>query len=165
MKLHIVFMKQIQKQNTLKIIRSDGSVSWTPIHPGLLDHDIAHYAVEQILQFNQAFYGLVGAGYEITDFELPKDQKPVGLRQLPIQALQTEHLVNLLQVEHHNMGEPMDILAALEPIFQEAGLPPMVDLENHLEEIRYRYHQLSRQWIALSPGSSLELAFVIAGVE
>ncbi len=45
------------KPDTLTCIRDDGSVTWTHIQRGFVQHDFAHYVVETTFGFQNAFFG------------------------------------------------------------------------------------------------------------
>ena len=55
-----------------------------------------HYAVETTLHFKNAFFGMLAGGISISDFELPKDQRPFAYSE---EALVAESIVNLLSME------------------------------------------------------------------
>ena len=55
----------------MSITRSDGSLCWAYLRENFEDHDLAHFAVETVLGFKDAFFGLIDLGYEIGDFEDP----------------------------------------------------------------------------------------------
>ena len=67
--------------STLSCLRSDGSRTWAKEHPFFPLHDLRHYAVESVLGFDEAFFGLIAAGWEIDDFA-----KPRASERLPLQA-------------------------------------------------------------------------------
>ena len=157
------FKKYKDKASTLSCTRSDGSICWTQLRPNFEDHDLAHYAVETILGYKEAFYGLVDQGYEIGDFELPREQRPVDLlpHNLPLESLQTEHMVNLLMIEHRNSGDPADYIKTLSKILSEKEIPfPKGLNEESLQNIRSLFHQLAEDWLALPPGEVMELPVV-----
>jgi hypothetical protein len=76
---------------TLACVRDDGSRTCAHLHPFFPIHDLTHCAVESVLGFDQAFFGLVGAGWEIDDFA-----RPGASRRLPHQALRAERIVGVL---------------------------------------------------------------------
>ena len=162
MKLRLVFKKHLDKPNTLTIFREDGTSTWAGIHPGLETHDLAHFAVEQTLKMKEAFFGLISEGFEITDFELPNDQKPGRLMKLPFEALQSEHLVNLIQTEKQQKDKRIDLIIYLESIFETNGLPFIPELSKLLPQIRVLYHKLSEDWLSTKPKETLELMFELS---
>ena len=156
----IIIVKRGQPSSTLTVRRADGSVTWSKLHPGMELHDLAHYAVEQSLGLEEAFYGLLAEGFDISDFELPKEQRPQRLQtaNLPPESIQTEHLINLLMTELQ-YGSPLpDFLAQFESILTQHGLPPMGQLTSErLEAIRRLITDLRSQWSGISFGEVLEL--------
>lgn len=150
------------KPSVLSCRRKDGSSCWTRLHPGIEDHELAHYAVETVLDFQEAFYGLIDKGYKPVDFELLRDQRPKELipSNLPMEARQTEFIVSLVQMEFWNTGTTADFLKTLRNILEHNRLPfpPALDPAT-LEKIRNCYQELIRQWNDLPPGEALDLNF------
>lgn len=160
MSLRISIKKQIHKPCILTITRSDGSSTWTKLHRGMETHDLAHYAVEKSLNFEHAFYGIINQGYQISDFELPKTQRPNAVKpeNLNPEALITEHLVNLLEVEFLNSGLNTKLLNDLQQILNDTNLPFPKSLdEKMLESIRQLYHSLYNKWVNLEDDNTLYL--------
>jgi hypothetical protein len=125
-------------------------------------HDLAHYAVEQTLGLNQAFFGLLAEGFDISDFELPKEERPLKLQtvNLPPESVQTEHLINLLMTELQYGSVLPDFWTQFESILTQHGLPPMNQLTlDGLEGIRKMIGELRRRWAAVKVGETLELGF------
>ena len=158
----VQFTKGNSKPSTLKCIRSDDSSTWTKIQPAIEFHDLAHYVVETELGFMNAFYGLVATGYSIQDFDLPREQRPEALlpANLPVEALQTEHIVNLLQVGQNQSEPEMDFLNTLKKILEEKNIefPEKLDTTS-LRSIQLRLKGLLLSWKQLEPGDSLKLSF------
>jgi hypothetical protein len=70
--LIIRIKKKTDGSAALSCIRRDGTTTWQR-QEGQLGrffplHDLTHYAVETVLGFHQAFYGLLAAGWDISDF-------------------------------------------------------------------------------------------------
>ena len=115
------------------------------------DHDLAHVAVEQILQLKNAFFGLIESGVEIADFE-DKLKQP----DLSTEAIQVEYLVNLLQTEYWNSGEQIDILKLLTETHDQRQLPMMLGLtEELIDEIRKAYHSSIEDLNGLAVGQKM----------
>lgn len=163
MRLQIVLKKGQGKASTLTCIREDGTKTWARLHAGLEDHDLAHYALESVMNWQEAFFGLVSQGYEIGDFEKKREERPEALipANLPWQAKLSECIVGLLQVQRLNSGESRDFIQILEEILKERNLDYPPDLtKEKLQDIREMYHRLAGQWLALAPGESLQLEFI-----
>ena len=159
--MKIQFKKGKDKPSTLTCARDDGSNTWTKIHDNFEAHDLAHYAVETILGFDNAFYGLLAQGFNIEDFELPKNQRPNALipSNLPVEALQTEHMVNLLMTEAHE-NSSFDFIATLQQILDNDGIPfPEGLTPKSLDDIKNCFQKLMNDWNALKAGGTLDLTF------
>ena len=160
--MNIRFKKERNKASILSCVRDDGSVSWTKLHPNIEIHDLAHYVVETELGFQRAFYGLVNSGFDIQDFELAIEDRPKELvpKNLPVEALQTEHLVNLIQVHFQNNIAPDDFVSMLETILSDAGLPMIKGLTTlKVQGLIEKIHVLYQNWTQLADNESLELIF------
>ena len=158
----IEFKKGKQKPSTLTCKRSDGSITWTRMHPGIEVHDFAHYVVESEMGYSDAFFGSILNGYSIQDFELPRAKRPDEL--LPVNlsqnALVTEHLVNLLQVGLSKSREEFDLLASLTEILTDNNLDLPGELDKHsLNTIQLRLESLLQKWEDLDEGATIELHF------
>lgn len=148
------------KKSTLHITRSDGSQDWSYIHPGLQDHDIAHYAAETVLGMKNGFYGIIEQGASIADFELPKDQKGplVHPDSMHIEAIQSEYLVNQLQTEIWSSGQMEDFLDVFQKTLADNNIPyPQSLNEESLEEIRKVYHHHALAFHSMEEGEVLSL--------
>lgn len=158
--MKIIVQKKLGKQSILKIIRDDGTSTWSKLHVGMETHDLCHYAVEHVLEFKNAFYGIINKGFEIGDFELPRDQRPFQVQptNLHNEALITEHIVNLLEVELLNAGRNDTFIEQLELILEENNLIKPSNLnEKTLLKIRQCYQSLVAKWQQLANENSLEL--------
>jgi len=80
--------------STLACVRADGSTTWGKEHPFFPTHDLTHCAVESVLGFDQAFFGLIASGWNIDDFV-----QPGASRRIPFQAVVAEHVVGVLDRE------------------------------------------------------------------
>ena len=149
-----------RKQNghgMLHCTRDNGSATWLPLTPFFVIHDLCHYAVETTLGLQYAFYGMLAAGTDIRDFELPKDQRPF---ELPPEALQAEQLVNLLVIEY-SQGRMENFLEELDHVNRmnnDRQLPVSLDGAG-LEKIRVAFNMLTERWHSLSENESLVLNF------
>lgn len=72
---------------TLSCIRADGTRTRGKLHPFFPVHDLTHAAVESVLGFNEAFFGLVAAG------------------RLPMEARWAEGIVGVLDLERGTGAE------------------------------------------------------------
>lgn len=154
--------KRKGKPSILTCIRSDKSVTWTKLHPGIELHDIAHFVVESELGFLDAFYGIVADGFDIGDFELPVEKRPSELipANLSQHALQTEHIVNLLQIDFSSTDNDSDFISNLKLILAEKNIEFPKELNQiSLKRIQDKFHELRLEWELLGENETTELIF------
>ena len=104
--MEISFTRNGINNHIISCRRMDGTVTWMQIDSFFIIHDLCHYAVESILELNNAFYGMLASGTAITDFELPKEKRTFRLTE---EAIFTEQIVNLLTIEY-SQGPMEDFL-------------------------------------------------------
>ncbi|RTL60952.1 MAG: hypothetical protein EKK37_02005 [Sphingobacteriales bacterium] len=153
----ISFSKRSNKQHTLSCARNDGSQTWMQVSDFFIVHDLAHYAVETVLGYQNAFYGMLNSGINITDFEEPKEERTVILTD---EAIVTEHLVNLLVIEYRQ-GVINDFNTMLADSIQKEDTrykSPQLT-EEQLNSIRTSLKQYMAQWYQLPDGENLTLNF------
>jgi len=159
--LTVLIKKRADGSAALSCRRADGSVTWQrqegaqgrffPLH------DLTHFAVETELGYDQGFFGLVAAGWDITDFGRPW---PRG--ELPTQALLTELLVGFLDGERASGTKwSIDELTSSTASYAaQSGRALDLELSDAaLDRIRERRGRLFAQWAALRSGETLELTF------
>lgn len=119
---------------TLKCLRADGSATWqrhrrsdTGVMPS---HDLTRYAVETVLGYARAFYGLIGEGWDITDFAPPFRRGPI-----PPEAREAEELAGAVAADPRRGGHWS------------------------LERVRAARAELLERWAAIQPGQELVLRF------
>ena len=158
----IIIKKQNMKQSVLTIIRNDGTSTWAKLYKGMETHDIAHYCVESTLNFSHAFYGIINHDYKIQDFALPREERPHAVKpeNLHNEALVTEHIVNLLEVEKQSDSRNNDFIKTLKMILEQNNLSfPNKLNETSLQKIRRDYHQLVDKWESLKEDEELRITF------
>ncbi len=146
---------------TLACLRSDGTRTWGKEHPFFPVHDITHCAVESVLGFDQAFFGLIASGWSIDDFE-----KPGASRKMPFQAIVAEHIVGVFDRERA-LPEPLTaaefnetVVASLPPA-EGAAFQPLTEVQ--LSRVRELRRTLEATWYALPSGETLEIPFPVRG--
>ena len=160
MPLRLQFKKQKDGSAVLTCFRTDGTSTFTKIRPGLEVHDLAHYVVETALGFKKAFYGLINQGYTVPDFELPRGQRPIALipENLPTESLQTEFIVNQLQIELYNSGKQQDFIPLLQQAMANRNVAfPTVLTSDKVPAMRQELSALVSRWLALPAGESMTL--------
>ena len=145
---------------TLACVRKDGSQTWAKEHPFFPIHDLTHCAVESALEFDQAFFGLIAAGWEIDDFA-----KPGASKRLPFQALLAEHIVGILDRERAlpralTAAEVNEAVVASLSAEDRVRFQPIT--ESQLEAVRALRAALERRWHELALGATLELEFPVS---
>jgi hypothetical protein len=159
--LVIQIKKKTDASAALSCRRADGSVTWQrqdgqqgrffPLH------DLTHYAVETVLHHPRGFYGLVAAGWNLTDFGKPWPRGP-----LPVEALASELLVGFLDRERGAGVEwsADDFNSTAATHYAERGVTaaPVVS-EADLRNVRDKRRELFARWAALPAGEALELTF------
>jgi hypothetical protein len=151
---------------TLTCVRPDRSITWQRQRGGhaafFPRHDLTHYAVETVLGHRRGFYGLVAAGWDLTDFGAPWPRGP-----LPSDMDPSELLVGFLDAERASVtgdGQPWtaaDLSAQAAAFYAARGFdatPPVVT-DDQLAAIRERLAGLFARWDALAPSGVLELHF------
>jgi len=155
------------KKNTdgtaaLSCTRADGTVTWQRQlgAQGLFfpRHDLTHYAVETVMGYRSAFYGLVANGWDISDFGPPW---PRG--RIPEEAGVAELIVGFLDAERASLArwsaaEFNDKAALYYREHDIRSVPPTLT-DDDLARIRQRRAELFAEWEAVSPGSAIELRF------
>ena len=146
--------------STLTCVRADGTRTWGKVHPFFPLHDLTHCAVESVLQFDQAFFGLVAAGWQIDDFATPG-----AAGRLPAQALWAEHIVGILDRER-GLPHPLpasELSATMAAGLQGQKLAPFRPItEAELGQVRGLRDALQARWHALPAGATLEVPFPAA---
>lgn len=153
--MDILFTKTGSGEDVLSCKRKDGSVTWVHVSKFFILHDLCHYAVEKSLSLKQAFFGMLAEGTDITEFELPKEQRPF---ELTPEALFAEHLVNLLVIDY-TQGKMENLLEIFRETYDDASNLLHLINEIKLEDVRKNYAMLVQQWQATPERESLKLIF------
>ena len=155
--MEILLTKKETGDSVLSCKRKDGTETWRHIIHFFAAHDLCHYAVEKTFPLKNAFYGMVAAGINITDFDLPADQRKF---EIPEEAIFAEHLVNFLTIEYSQgkMENFTDVFsAAYKP---DPGNDLLLRLTpEKLDQIRNIFNELMDQWNSLTPNQSMNLIF------
>lgn len=161
-RMKIELKKRKNGRPSLTCARGDGTRTWAQLHPFFPLHDLTHCAVESVLGFDQAFFGLVSSGWAIDDFSARG-----ALARLPTQAHWAECIVGLLDREtaagaRWPATEFNQLLAAS---LQGQNVAPFRVLgDAELEKIRQLRDDLQARWIAVAPGETLEVMFPATAV-
>ena len=139
-------------------MRQDGTISWQnygnqgDFFPG---HDLTHCAVETILGYRHAFYGMIASGRELEDFGSG------DAASFHPEAIYSESLVGLLTTaELRGTILPFEeIKRTIDEKTSEAGFLPMELTEADVLRIRVKSQELKERWTKLPAGTELVLDF------
>ncbi len=154
--------KKTDGNAALSCERADGSVTWQR-QEGQLGvffplHDLTHFAVESVLGFRGAFYGLISQGWDISGFGAAQRPGP-----LPEEAGLAELLVGFFDLEQRTgeAGSAQDYNWKIDTYYAEhnAPVPAFRMTDEQLGRIRERRAELFAKWRAVPPGETLELRF------
>ena len=145
----------------LELRRADGTCTWQkragPTAEFFAVHDLTHYAVETELGFGRAFYGLVAAGWGLTDFGTPWPRGP-----LPPEALPAEVIVGCFDAARAAGARltAESCHASATAYFARAGVAsPVAVTDEQLDRVRSRLSELVWRWQAVGAGKAMELEF------
>ena len=142
---------------TLSCVRQDGSRTWGKVHRFIPVHDLTHCAVETVLEFEDAFLGLVASGWSLDDFTSRE-----AAARLPVEAHWAESIVGLLDLERGTGKEwtATEFNVALSESLRDQKITPFRALElDELARTRRLRDDLQRRWEELEPGGTLEIPF------
>jgi hypothetical protein len=141
--------------------RADGTTTWEkragPTAEFFAVHDLTHYAVESVLGYRDAFYGLVAKGWNLEDFGKPYPRGP-----LPVQALAAEVIVGCFDAQRaaHETLSASECNISARSFFEARGeASPVLVTDAELDRVRRLLSELVWRWHAAGPGDSIELAF------
>jgi hypothetical protein len=151
------------KYGGLTIVRDDGSTEYqaSPA-PAFYVHDLAHYAVESVLELTESFLSLVARGHRLGQISRTATE---WLQGLPVEARQTEFMVSQLQSEVMGFaqGPIPDAAAFNEQVAtgcRAKGLPPAREVTHEeLSRARALLEETLNRWAQVPRGSALELRF------
>jgi hypothetical protein len=155
--MELLFTKTGKEEHVFSCRRKDGSVTWKHISDFFILHDLCHYIVEKELPLKNAFLGMMAAGTDIEEFDLPKEQRKI---HLTAEAIFAEHLINLIVIDF-TQGRMENLIEIFTGIHDEHLNSDLLRLftEEKLETIRNKYAELMQQWNSLPVGQTLLLLF------
>lgn len=161
-RLTIRIKKNADGSAALSCTRADGTVTWqrqTGAQGRFFPrHDLTHYAVETVLGYRRAFYGMLADGWDLADFGAPW---PRG--RIPEDADPAELIVGFLDTERAagcrwSASELNDKAASYYRDHGFRAAPPTLT-DDDLAHIRQRRAELFADWDAVPAGGALELTF------
>jgi len=160
--LLIRIKKKSDGSAALSCLRADGSVTWQR-QEGQIGrffplHDLTHYAVETVLGFRRAFYGLLADGWDISDFG-----KPGASHRMDAEGGLAELIVGFFDLERATgvLGTAAELNDKIQSFYNDQGLQPpsFAVTEAQVTGIRERRGELFARWSGVPPGETIELAF------
>ncbi len=155
----------------LDIQRDDGSSTATRFaKKGPIPHDYVHFAVEQGLGLNDAFWGKVAAG---TDPEVLGEMAKIGghasasRAAIPdsdiVEMVQSERLVECFEADLWSGGGDFELLRAMaEAGWAASKVPPLYIADARIAAIRSAIFDFARRWEACPIGGNITLDWSIA---
>jgi hypothetical protein len=159
--LIIRIKKKTDGSAALSCLRSDGSTTWQR-QEGQLGrffplHDLTHYAVESVMGFQRAFYGLVAEGWDLSDFGTVESRG-----KIPDEAGLAESVVGLFDLERMTgeRGNAEQMNEQLRTARADRGLSTTLSItDEQIARIRELRAELFDRWKTVPPGEALELSF------
>ncbi len=151
--MQVHFKKDAEGNFILHCIRNDGTSTWQKYSKNVLfqvEHDLIHFAVETILGFKDAFYGILASGKDISWFEQAEasGKKPrVGL-----QGMYGEIFSGELQRLKNND----QFVESLPAILEQYKLPPWSLTLDQIKSIRAKAAHWLERWKQSESGITLE---------
>jgi len=160
--MKIRFKKGKKGTDVLECVREDGTVTWSHVRPGMMVHELLHYAVETELGFKNAFYGILAKGYGIEEFESDRSKRPTALmpKNLPKEAHWAEIIVGLFQTQLSDRQKIESFREMIEQACTMRGLaPPDALTEENYEKVWQTFQILYKKWKHLEWGEDLVVDF------
>jgi hypothetical protein len=159
--LIIRIKKKTDGSAALSCLRPDGSTTWQR-QEGQLGrffplHDLTHYAVESVMGFQRAFYGLVAEGWDLSDFGTVESRG-----KIPDEAGLAESVVGLFDLERMTgeRGNAEQMNEQLRTVRADRGLSTTLSItDEQIARIRELRAELFDRWKTVPPGEALELSF------
>jgi hypothetical protein len=163
--MRLRFTKFSDKQPTLTCIRDDGTTTWFQSETNgdfFVYHDLTHYAVESVMGYTKAFFGLVKAGRDLNDFNTDGET----MVDLDPEASYAELFAGILsirtyQADHMQAPESAiayaDVIQTIVDRCAEFELPAPVISEEKYNAVVALQRELHQRWQQTEPGSALEL--------
>jgi hypothetical protein len=159
--LIIRIKKKTDGSAALSCLRPDGSTTWQR-QEGQLGrffplHDLTHYAVESVMGFQRAFYGLVAEGWDLSDFGTVESRG-----KIPDEAGLAESVVGLFDLERMTgeRGNAEQMNEQLRTARADRGLSTTLSItDEQIARIRELRAELFDRWKTVPPGEALELSF------
>lgn len=153
----ITFKKRIDRKHVITYSTHLGVEHWFEADDFLVLHDLSHFALESVLHFRTAFWGLMQQGIPQEVFENKEARNALSLSH---EAWYAEHLANLFLMEL-SQGKWEDINEIFESSLRQTQSDiPLFYLDNKdVEKIRALLVRLVAKWNSLCSGEKMVLDF------
>lgn len=149
------------KPHVLRCVRDDGSATWFQASASNAEffaaHDLSHFAIETVLGYRTAFYGLVAAGRDLDDFG--SQGGVADTRKYSDEAIHAEEAANLMLLavrEDYDFDGFWEILT----MAHDSAVSPLPSVSREqFDAIKAKLSELLEAWRALAIGESLSLEF------
>ncbi len=155
--MNIIFKKRIGCKNIISYQRPPFPDQWVEANDFLILHDLSHYAIETMLAYQSAFWGLIKSGIHPSIFENKEARDKILISN---EAWYAECLANLFLMEL-TQGELEDFNESFQQSFKQMNknIPELYLTADQINGIRDYYKQLVNAWKALEPDQIMELIF------
>lgn len=158
--MKIKLKKKSEGDSVLAVVRSDGSFTGDRLRSDGFSaiHDLTHHVVEQTLELDCGFFGLLERGWDIQDFENKENTAAIPDEAIVVECI-VGQLTNLMlrgpQVEIREFNWLIgEAVSSVRP----KSVAPQFS-EETFSLLQERLANLLSKWRALRPGESLELDF------
>jgi hypothetical protein len=153
------FVKNEGKPHVIRYYRDDGTQTWMQADDFFIRHDLSHFAVESTLGYKTAFYGMINAGTELSDFT---DREKRAALVLTREAVHAESLANLFLMDlSQGRVEDFDKMQQQAMTTSFSGTQPVSLSHEQINAVRKALSGLLLQWRKLSAGQSLLLEIAL----
>jgi hypothetical protein len=157
--MKVIIKKKSGAKHKITYIREGLEDFWIEADDFLVIHDLCHYAIENTLQYKNAFWGLVATGINPGVFENKETRDAL---QLSNEAWYAEHLANLLLIEIIQ-GKFNDMNQVLNESITRFNptIPGIHYSDKEMVEIRNVVEKMFNSWKVLETGERLIFEFNI----
>jgi hypothetical protein len=153
--MRLEFVKNEGKPHVIRYYRDNGTQTWMQADDFFIRHDLSHFAIESTLGYTTAFYGMINAGTELSDFTNKQKRDALSFTREAMLAETTANLflMDLMQGRVNNFNK----------VQQEAmktsvpSISPVSMNEEQINAVRNALRQLISQWENLPAGQMLLL--------
>ncbi|PQA87039.1 hypothetical protein [Hyphococcus luteus] len=160
----IIEIAKLAEHDDIHITRDDGSTAETTFpKKGLFPHDAVHVVVEEALDLNNAFWGMIAQGKHPEDIQaLAKEAGHASAKRACepdpsiIELLQAERIVECFEAELWSAPSDLGTLQGVIDAACASSFVATVSLdEKTAAEIRTRLSRLNQEWLPAPLGKTM----------